>query len=314
MFNLDRHKESFLREYRNKLSDLLKEQIKSYTETNIPLRNILLPLDDEDSVIKKLLTASPEELKQKNDLLIQEINHLPDENKVSLKFLEKMFDYAGLISKNREFAYWLAEKIGRNTCTYCNRQYAMTVKRRRGKNKFIVRPEFDHWFPKKYYPLLSLSLYNLIPSCHVCNSSVKGQLMTDLDRYVHPYVKESIENDFKFKVIPSLSRKSKWQIKIKRKKNSKIDNTIKDMALEEIYARHIDLEVKDLMDFYEAYPEGYLNSLIDEMLSKSRISMNRQDAYRMLFGVEYESDRFLDRPFSKLKRDILEQIGLKDLT
>lgn len=32
----------------------------------------------------------------------------------------------------------------------------------------------------------------------------------------------------------------------------------------------------------------------------------------MLFGVEYDSDKFLDRPFSKLKRDLLKQIGLND--
>lgn len=30
----------------------------------------------------------------------------------------------------------------------------------------------------------------------------------------------------------------------------------------------------------------------------------------MLFGTEYDEACFLDRPFSKLKRDILKQIGI----
>jgi hypothetical protein len=39
-----------------------------------------------------------------------------------------------------------------------------------------VRADIDHYFPKKLYPHLCVHPFNLIPTCHLCNSSVKGDL------------------------------------------------------------------------------------------------------------------------------------------
>lgn len=51
--------------------------------------------------------------------------------------------------------------------------YTKTVFDEEGEK--ITRPTFDHWFAKDDHPLLALSFYNLIPSCNICNSSVKGK-------------------------------------------------------------------------------------------------------------------------------------------
>ncbi|MCM1142737.1 MAG: hypothetical protein NC453_29545 [Muribaculum sp.] len=37
-----------------------------------------------------------------------------------------------------------------------------------------------------------------------------------------------------------------------------------------------------------------------------------EEVFRMFFGTEYLPEKNLDRPLSKLKRDILIQIGLLD--
>lgn len=54
-------------------------------------------------------------------------------------------------------------------CPYCN---AETVGTARLPGRIYV-PDIDHIFPKEKYPLLSLSLYNLVPACNRCNSRFK---------------------------------------------------------------------------------------------------------------------------------------------
>jgi hypothetical protein len=66
-------------------------------------------------------------------------------------------------------AYDLAHALGMNTCCYCNRQFTFTYESADGN----TRPTFDHFLKKSTYPFFSLSLFNLIPSCKICNSDLK---------------------------------------------------------------------------------------------------------------------------------------------
>lgn len=54
-------------------------------------------------------------------------------------------------------------------CPYCGND--KVIESRRSKN------EIDHFLPKRKYPIFALCYFNMIPSCHFCNSaSHKGQL------------------------------------------------------------------------------------------------------------------------------------------
>ena len=46
-----------------------------------------------------------------------------------VKKLQEIFNYNTLISGNKDNSYKIAEIKGRNTCTYCNRQYTITLKK-----------------------------------------------------------------------------------------------------------------------------------------------------------------------------------------
>jgi hypothetical protein len=73
---------------------------------------------------------------------------------------------------------------------------------------------------------------------------------------------------------------------------------------------HNKLELKDIMDFRDNYPDNYLMELMG-LLKDAQINtptLTRKDIYRMLFGVEYDDDKHLDRPFGKMKNDILKEI------
>ena len=104
----------------------------------------------------------------------------------------------------------------------------------------------------------------------------------------------------------------KWSIKIERKDNTPEDKTINLFKLDDVYRYHDLLELKDIMDFRENYPDGFLDDLVTLIEGKQAPSkgskLTRADVYRMLFGVEWDDEKHLDRPFGKLKNDILKEV------
>lgn len=77
-------------------------------------------------------------------------------------------------------------------CPYCNAETVGTA--HLPSSEYV--PDIDHILPKGVYPLLSLSLYNLVPACNRCNSRFKKEAdmlegwdgrgsLPDLHPYVH---------------------------------------------------------------------------------------------------------------------------------
>jgi len=216
--------------------------------------------------------------------------------------INSIFKYTGSFARKSSpySAYDLAESLDIQTCTYCNRIYTKTV---RNPHK-ITRPEFDHWFPKESYPLLALSFYNLIPSCHVCNSSVKGNTVMSLDDYIHPYVDGNLQYSFSYKI----DKYTKYKFKISRAIGSKEDATIKAFKLEEIYTTHQD-EIEDLVRLRKLYSPRYLLQL-RSLLSKVDQSISMEELYRLAFGTHINEGDFHKRPLSKMKKDILKELNI----
>ncbi|MFM2306010.1 MAG: hypothetical protein RLZZ367_679, partial [Bacteroidota bacterium] len=173
--------------------------------------------------------------------------------------------------------------------------------------KKIARPQFDHYFDKASNPLLAISFFNLIPSCSVCNSTIKGTHKMNLDYYLHPYVDNSI-NDIKFTYKYSINTESGVRIKIETPADSKAEHSVDVFALEEVYNSHI-CELQDLLKIRSYFSDRYLQILESNLTSKG-INISREDMYRMIFGVEYKTENFVNRPFSKFKNDILRELGV----
>ena len=334
MWKLNKVGDSILNQYvREMLPSLVKRLENKLTTDEI---KILIPgyktaTEDRTCLIGLLKDKPAELLQRNNDLMAQFVvgydEHdladyqeakrkknnpsLVSKYKLILEKLQKAFDYDHSISQNKERAYRLTEMKGTNVCTYCNRQYIFTVNKSTGTGmKHIVRPELDHWFCKELYPLLSLSFYNLIPSCPICNSSIKGSEVFSLDTHIHPYVQEDANPKILFKPTVVSGHFSIYGVKIERMKDSKEDNTVKAFALDEIYAEHGRLEVTELMRFNSAYSDVYLKVLFDELLNNFGTKLTKAEIYRMLFGTELEPERFGERPMSKLKHDILKYLHI----
>lgn len=95
-----------------------------------------------------------------------------------IKTLGKVFDYDKFIYKSQGWnAYKLVESHGLRICPYCHLNhvnYHGQVTDKTAPKKLEMRPPLDHFLPKSIYPYLAVSLHNLVPSCHQCNSSIKG--------------------------------------------------------------------------------------------------------------------------------------------
>lgn len=273
----------------NKISQMsgVKSSIRKFLNDEDNLRTVLIGTPDELDLIKLKFTS------------------------VGLKkSIKKLINYDSWIkttndSTYRHFnAYHLAEKLDIPTCIYCNRIYTKTVINASGKK--ITRPTFDHWYPKSQYPLLALSFYNLIPSCSVCNNGVKGALPFSLSTHFHPYY---INPDESFRYTFSYDHKdyNKFSFKILFNKNDVFSKkSIESFELEEIYRAHED-EIADLRKIRDTYSESYLDILESNILG---ISLDREEIYRLAFGVHFQEAMYDRRPLSKMKKDILVELGI----
>lgn len=224
--------------------------------------------------------------------------------------LNKIFDYTRFskIETVPYNAYQLSKVLDRYTCTYCNRLYTSTVIT--SAKKLVTRPTLDHWFPKSDYPLLAVSFYNLVPSCHPCNSSVKGTINLNLTDHIHPYVDIAQTSDFYFDYAYtaldgyriSLHDTASGVINASRAKQ-----TLKTMYLDDIYNSNIS-ELRDLLTIKKNYSKSYIR--IMQGLLKTKLSPT--EVYRILFGAMYETQQFHKRPLSKFKYDILKKLGMLD--
>lgn len=279
MWHLDYLSKEQEDEYLNLIFDKVKKKRKEFSNK----RTL------SDATLKKYLISKPQKLYNLTSTIDKEI-------------IKKIFDY-DIITKNKEVSYEIAKLIGVNTCVYCNRQYVFTVDDE--NNNHITRPEFDHYLPKSIYPFFALSLYNLIPSCHICNSNCKGT--EELSKKMNPYLTDK-KDYFKFSydidknIFPS-------SVKIKdidSQKKVEVTELLQCFKIKEIYDYHTNLELKDLYTFATKYSDTYLRDILNKVGSDFKFS--QEEAYRILFGTELLEKKYNDRPLSKFKRDILKEL------
>lgn len=222
------------------------------------------------------------------------------------KGIEHVFNYNLFIKKRKKRydAYRLAESLDISTCLYCNRNYTNTVIKSNGEK--LTRPQFDHYFDKASNPLLAVSFFNLIPSCSICNSSIKGTIKMNLNDYLHPYLDNKI-NDIRFTFKYTVETKTGLRVEVVSPDNLKARNTIKAFAIEQVYNSHTG-ELHDLIKTRQYFSDKYLGLLNANLLKD--ISLSKEDLYRIVFGAEYELEKYANRPFSKFKSDILKELGI----
>lgn len=175
----------------------------------------------------------------------------------------------------------------------------------------------DHVIDKGTHPLLSLSLYNFVPSCYACNSKFKGKkqfIDSSTVNYLSPTLDEKdfkFDEDVKFRILFKSSNHISY---IKSKKDFILDfKYFRNQAEYEKYINIFKLKGRyifhkdEIVELIEK-KKKYSDSKIEEMSKQLKIPI--QKIKEDIFGKELFQGNLEDKSMTKFKRDIARQIGI----
>lgn len=228
------------------------------------------------------------------------------------KEIEKAFDYD---LYRKELLPQLAEYLNIKCCPYCNLHYTLlTYEEMEDEEKEkITSFQFDHFFDKSSYPLLSMSLYNLVPSCANCNHSKRNDHLT---LNSHPYMSDICEN-FRFDIAEGklglLMLENNVDI-LKVKLVASDENIEKEVETYDTifhisanYSRHPDIieEINTRIYLEDYYKEEdnfkFISSLNGKLIPKDVLE-------RIYFGNYPEVHNISKRPMAKFMQDIYHSL------
>jgi len=239
------------------------------------------------------------------------------EPKIKKYFEEQYNEFRS--SQNQWGGAHLIDELDLKVCPYCNRHFIDTyVPDKDGELK--SNAQLDHFYSKDQYPYLSLSLYNFIPCCAVCNH---GKLNNNAE-LIYPY-KESFGDYAKFEtafldgdkevsydISFLLGNSNNFKIELKPKnpyseRGKKIQKSIEAFHINDLYKLHNDY-VRELIKKAIIYNE----SRIDELYTQyPELFANRDEVVQMVVSNYIDADDLGKRPLAKLTKDICEELGLR---
>lgn len=203
---------------------------------------------------------------------------------------------------NHDKLLFLAKMLNVKTCPYCNMHYTLYAEEYEEDQlvKEMAKFQFDHFYPQSIYPMMSVCMYNLIPSCTSCN---QGKSKGDVELDFHPY-HSSISDLFKFRVkdpLPLLVGKDDELLDIQLVPSGKtdIESFSQKFHIKALYSRHKDI-AREV--FARAYVDAYYGYRANfEFLEDQKL------AERITKGFYPEKDKIEKRPMTKFQQDLWEQ-------
>lgn len=298
-----------------KPSENILTRYNRYKKQNILFRNVFKQID-----LKEIVLADESGLKRLIRKIEPKINKLRSKHKkVMVKKIENLFKYTGKY-QSAVLTPFFTNKFNFRTCFYCNKDFITNFEKEKGE--FFSTFQLDHFYDKGTYPYLALSFYNLIPSCSTCNSKkVKGELnIFEHDPRVGTFENETcnspnnenfdFEEKVKFKLFFNKSCKNLHiedkediDISLKEQFSNEYDKYINVFKLNERYKAHKDI-VYDMITKAERYPESRLKEL------QSLTGIPFQQIKKDIFNLIDENEDLSKKPFSKLIKDMSEELGL----
>jgi len=324
---IELHKNTYCKE----ISQYLRDVINSttiYIDKNIPHARLT---SGEKSFlefilqhINEIMIADPHRLEELIELITTEadqqfVNNTTCRDRIYKKILPKIFDYESfrdgiswrfdktngkrLSTKNEKWnGNIFIEKLGVRCCPYCNRAYVFSVKRENSQK--TVKPCLDHFFSQSRYPYLGVSIYNLVPCCTVCNSSLKGNIDFNLKDYLHPYCDEHLHDHFKVNIATTVKSLKGYKLKdsdIEFVCSEKVQKHVNDFALKEFYKKHLDYIQEIVIKINDYGDKSYWDSI-------KRYDV--ADPLQLLLGNFWQSEDINKRPLAKITADLCEQYGI----
>jgi len=232
----------------------------------------------------------------------------------------QIFDYENwfsLLAPDKTWGpYQLTAALKLNTCPYCNRQYTFTIIDIGGEK--IARPELDHFLPKQRHPMLAVSFFNLIPSCTICNGSIKGDIDVLHSTHLSPYDHNPGHAAMRFTYYPksyaaAIGLTENLSIEVHYSGSTsnvalrtKVEGSINLFCLNQVYQNHKDV-VREIIRKRHISSDRYIQTIQNTF---SGFSLTAEEAYLFAFGNYHNENSFYKRPLSKLTRDIAVELSM----
>lgn len=309
------------KKHKNGTSSTIKWQAGNPTLIMLGCRKLLgtdyakfFPHQDENDHFKSLILLPPETMKE----LVATITKRLDQKVISKKTLEK-YDFQRLKAVYTEGKGLMGHRIDQQkigvsllqylnitVCPYCNRNFINS------RDEFLGA-QLDHFYNKKTYPFLSVSLYNLIPSCSTCNLA-KGTKTF----HINPFIAEDVLShpvtfNYLFKNINNLDLTLQTKTDRPDERDLKSEE-LTALKLQQAYAIHVQ-EVQSMIDGERKYSSTYrkdLKQLLTYRHSDStgscQMGLTDDDIDRLIFGNAIFKDDLKNTPLGKLTKDIYQNI------
>ncbi|PZR24255.1 MAG: hypothetical protein DI539_00845 [Flavobacterium psychrophilum] len=309
--------------YRNGVKNYAKKAKKLMIVNLSGLSGLIKELLDLTSgSLDSLLVGDAESIKRTNDeLLNKHLLGTPSEIDIlKLAFKYKESKLGGIV---REFFYDAKLTV---YCPYCNQNLAI---RNSNKATGVTGDSFqlDHFFDQDNYPLLALSLFNLVPSDSNCNTVNKKTKRFSDELHLNPYI-SGFGRDMVFRniydpltleifsisldiTVPRNSPRHLQLIGDFDKPNESLGHgNINVFQLETRYNR-ADVLKKAAILFQDLKNDAVNKSSLDSILAGTGLAnsySNFVSYYERKVRAEFHEKDFGKEGYSKLYRDILDQV------
>jgi len=266
----------------------LKSELNDYS-----LRDIVC---GDFEKLDEIKTSIGSKYSSKNNIVKQVFNYDKAKSKTITLKISKL---------QPKIAKFFEDNIEVHTCYFCNIEFINKFSTlTKTKNGFTL----DHFMDKGTYPYLALSLYNLVPSCYVCNSKVKGT--QPIGGVAPTSQKFDFDDKVKFKTFlsnPNLQVDDEADIELFLKEDfsDKYQNYLQVLELDGRYDYH-KYRVIEMIQKRKDYPDSRIKEFAQ--LTQKTVEEVKQD----LFGIYLKED-LNKRPLSKLIKDISKELEVERL-
>lgn len=239
---------------------------------------------------------------QQNDIITGAIGNY-SQTAFGILLSETIFNYKAF--RGSDFCKDLFTNISMasTTCPYCNDNNIKIVKLRSTSTKLTKLKAYldlDHFYPKSQNPFFALSFFNLVPTCHDCNSGDKGDKPFTIETHIHPYL-ETFDDFYTFKIsLTALLGDPIDEIKIVKSAAKPLDVTLNDLNLEVRYNTYLS-EAEKLVKFFIDNKNKYIGTPDEPVFLQALFELK---------GIPKYKKDILKSQRAKMNRDILKQIDI----
>lgn len=227
----------------------------------------------------------------------EEFMHVTKNGKKSCYIIDVLYKTMPQSAKN--IIYKIANS---KTCPYCNRNFVNMVEVQNAGITYSYKSTFelDHFYNKSDYPMLAVSLYNLIPVCPSCNR-IKGKKMFTY----YPYATDiSFDAKFSFDILNSkLNKEEDINLKFKYA-NDREQEQAQSLYLQELYENHKDIAL-EIIQKARFQGMGYMESLTTQLQD---LFPDKEEVYKLIYGNYLGKNDWAKRPLSKFTYDIAKEV------